>query len=266
MNVVTVTPITPRIGAEIGGVDLREELTEAAVEQIREAWLEHQVIFFRDQDLTHEQHIAFAARFGELHIHPTVPHHPEHPEVLIIHADENSRSVAGDGWHSDVTFEQNPPLGSILRLTEIPPNGGGATLFSSMYSAYEALSPVFQEFLEGRVALHRLGKLPGHRQDETPPSAQHPVVLTHPETGRKGLFVNQGFTKRIEDLSRDESYVILQHLYKHIENPNFHVRFHWSKNSIAMWDNRCVQHLATWDYYPATRHGYRVTLKGFKPS
>lgn len=161
-----------------------------------------------------------------------------------------------------MTFEENPPVGSVLRLTETPPDGGGATLFSSMYSAYEALSPAFQEFLDGRDALHQLGNLPGHRQDENPPSSHHPVILTHPETGRKGIFVNQGFTKRIEDLSRDESRTILQYLYRHIENPNFHVRFQWKKNSIAMWDNRCVQHLATWDYFPATRHGYRVTLKG----
>jgi len=254
--------MTPRIGAEIGGVDLREELADETVRLIREAWLKHQVIFFRDQDLTHQQHIAFAARFGEPHIHPTVQHHPEYPEVLAIHADENSRQVAGDGWHSDVTFEENPPLGSILRLTEIPPDGGGATLFSSTYSAYEALSPAFQGFLKDLVAMHRLGKLPGHRQDAAPPSAKHPVILTHPETGRKGIFVNQGFTRRIEDLSRDESKAILQHLCRHIENRNFHVRFQWTENSIAMWDNRCVQHLATWDYYPATRHGYRVTFKG----
>lgn len=229
MKAITVTPVTPRIGAEIGGVDLREKLAEETVERIREAWLDHQVIFFRDQDLTHQQHIAFASQFGELHVHPTVPHHPDHPEVIIIHADENSRQVAGDGWHSDVTFEENPPVGSVLRLTETPPDGGGATLFSSMYSAYEALSPAFQEFLDGRDALHQLGNLPGHRQDENPPSSQHPVILTHPETGRKGIFVNQGFTKRIEDLSRDESRTILQYLYRHIENPNFHVRFQWKK-------------------------------------
>ena len=163
MKAITVTPVTPRIGAEIGGVDLREKLAEETVERIRQAWLDHQVIFFRDQDLTHQQHIAFASQFGELHVHPTVPHHPDHPEVIIIHADENSRQVAGDGWHSDVTFEENPPVGSVLRLTETPPDGGGATLFSSMYSAYEALSPAFQEFLDGRVALHQLGNLPGHR-------------------------------------------------------------------------------------------------------
>jgi len=262
MNTFSVSPVTPRIGAEITGVDLREELSDSIVQQIREAWLQHQVVFFRDQELTHEQHIAFASRFGEPHIHPTVTHHPEHPEILVIHADENSKHIAGDGWHTDVSFEQAPPTASILRLTEVPPDGGGATLFSSMYAAYDALSPVFQDFLEQRVALHRLGKLPGHRQDETPPSAHHSVISTHPETGRKALYVNQGFTKQIKDLSREESKAVLQYLYRHVENPNFHVRFHWSKNSIAMWDNRCVQHYATWDYFPATRRGYRVTLRG----
>ena len=262
MNTINVSPITPRIGAEITGVDLREELSEAAIHEIRAAWLDHQVVFFRDQDLTHEQHIAFARQFGEPHIHPTVSHHPNHPEILVIHADENSKNVAGDGWHTDVSFEQSPPTASVLRMTEVPPDGGGATLFSSMYAAYEALSPTFQEFLEQRVALHQLGKLPGHRQEATPPSALHPVVSTHPETGRKALYVNQGFTKHIEGLTREESRSVLQHLYRHVENPNFHARFHWSKNSIAMWDNRCVQHYATWDYFPATRRGYRVTLSG----
>ena len=266
MNTISVRPVTPTIGAEITGVDLREALSDPVIQQIREAWHQHQVVFFRDQDLTHEQHIAFAANFGEPHIHPTVRHHSEHPEILVIHADENSKSVAGDGWHTDVSFEQTPPTGSILRLTEVPPDGGGATLFSSMYAAYEALSPAFQSFLQQQVALHRLGNLPGHRQDETPPSAFHPVITTHPETGRKALYVNQGFTKQIKDLSREESKAVLQYLYRHIENPNFHVRFHWLQNSIAMWDNRCVQHYATWDYFPATRPGYRVTLRGIPSS
>ena len=259
--------MTPAIGAEIRGVDLRKPLSTAERDRIHEVWLDHQVIFFRDQDLSLDEHIEFGRQFGELHVHPNVPGHPDHDEVLVIHADEKSKYVAGQGWHSDVSCELEPPKGSILRLTEVPASGGGDTLFASMYRAYETLSEPWQEFLCGLTAVHDSTGRPGHRlgdKDEMP-QAEHPVVRTHPETGRRALYVNSGFTARINNMSRSESRATLEFLYRHIERPDLQCRFRWEPHSIAMWDNRCVQHLATWDYFPEVRHGYRVALRGDRP-
>ena len=268
---LTVRPMNPVIGAEIFGVDLREPLPDSAVAAIRAAWLKHQVLFFRDQELTLHEHIAFGERFGELHVHPNVPSHPEHPEVLIIHADENSKQVAGHGWHSDVSFAAEPPAGSILRLTEVPPDGGGDTLFASMYAAYEALSDHWQQFLDGLTAVHESAHVHGRQyarsltDDGKFGYAEHPVVRTHPETGRKALYVNGGFTTRIRGMKTAESRATLDFLFRHMEHIDFQCRFRWQPHSIAMWDNRCAQHHAAWDYFPHVRHGYRVTLCGDRP-
>lgn len=255
------------IGAEILGVDLRDPLDDETFAAVHEAWLEHQVIFFRDQDLSHEEHIAFGRQFGELHIHPNVPSHPGYPEILIIHADDKSKFVAGSGWHTDVSFATEPPAGSILRMTETPASGGGDTLFSSMYAAYDALSDFWKDMLADRTAIHDSAGTQGHSLGEKSemPHGEHPVIRTHPETGRKSLYVNSGFTRRIRGMRLDESTAILNHLFAHVAKPDFHCRFIWRPGSIAVWDNRCVQHYATWDYYPERRHGYRVTLAGDKP-
>ncbi len=265
----TVHPLNPVIGAEIQGVDLRAPLSEDTRKAVHEAWLAHQVVFFRDQELSLDEHKAFGQRFGELHVHPNVPHHPEHPEVLVIHADEGSKFVAGHGWHSDVSFEAAPPMGSILRLERVP-SSGGDTLFSSMYAAWEALSDHWQHFLSGLTAVHESAHVHGRgygieKPAEEFPQAEHPVVRTHPETGRKALFVNAGFTTRIRGMKPQESQATLDFLFRHMEQPDFQCRFQWRPHSIAMWDNRCVQHFATWDYYPQVRHGYRVTLCGDRP-
>jgi len=274
MDELSIHPLNPVIGAEIHGVDLREPLAPEVHKQVHEAWLRHQVVFFRDQTLSLPEHIAFGRSFGELHIHPSVPSHPEHPEVLVIHADAKSKFVAGQGWHSDVSCEQEPPKGSILRLTRVPESGGD-TLFASMYAAWEALSDHWQRFLTGLTAVHESAHVHGNRhygidakdtRDGAFPHAEHPVVRTHPETGRKALFVNSGFTRRIRGMKPRESQATLDFLYRHIEQPDFQCRFRWCANSIAMWDNRCAQHLATWDYYPEVRHGYRVTLCGDRPA
>ncbi len=265
-----IEPLNPVIGAEVLGVDLSQPLPPETQKEIHATWLKHQVIFFRDQELTLEQHKAFGRLWSELHIHPAVPHHPEHPEVLVIHADENSKGVAGAGWHTDVSCEAEPPMGSILRLEKVPEKGGD-TLFSSMYAAYEGLSDKWQHFLSDLSAIH--SNLHVHKRSDPAknkegayyPKNEHPVVRTHPETGRKALFVNSGFTTRIVGMKPRESQATLDFLYRHVEDPNFQCRFSWRAHSIAMWDNRCVQHFATWDYYPEVRSGYRVTLEGDRP-
>lgn len=266
-----IRPLTPAVGAEIFGVDLTKPLDDGVVAAIRSAWLSHQVIFFRDQDLTIPQHLNFGRRFGDLHVHPNVPGHPDYPEVLVIHADEKSKSVAGHGWHTDVSCEQCPPSGSILRLTQVPETGGGDTLFASMYRAYEALSDHWQGFLSGLTGVHESAHVHGRNrarslaEDGKFVAAEHPVVRTHPETGRKALYVNSAFTTRIAGMKTNESSATLDFLFRHMEHIDFQCRFQWHAHSIAMWDNRCVQHHAAWDYYPAVRHGYRVTLSGDKP-
>jgi len=263
--------LTPRIGAEISGVDLSRPLSEERFRAVHDALIEHQVIFFRDQRLTPEQHKAFGRRFGELHVHPASTDHPDgHPEVMVIHADETSRSVAGELWHSDVSCEEAPPMGSILYLQEAPPVGGD-TLFASMYAAYEALSEPVRRFLEPLTAVHDGGHYYEGRYGAPGPSrvyprAEHPVVCAHPVTGRRVLFVNRMLTTRIPALTPFESDAILEMLYRHIETPAFQCRFRWEPGSVAFWDNRCVQHQAIWDYRPHRRHGHRVTIQGSRPT
>lgn len=269
-NEITVRKLTPSIGAEIRGVDLSRPLSDNQFERIHHALMENLVIFFRDQELTPAQHKAFGQRFGKLHIHPAPLGIVDgHPEMIIIKADENSERIAGEVWHSDVSCDKEPPMGSILHLKEAPPVGGD-TLFASMYAAHDALSDSMQRFLCGLSAIHDGARNYSGRQAAPErgaefPHAEHPAVRTHPVTGRRALFVNRMFTTRIVQLSQGESDVILQMLYRHIENPEFQCRFQWRANSIAFWDNRCVQHQAVWDYYPQRRYGHRVTIAGDKP-
>ena len=267
---IQVDKVTPLAGAEIRGVDLSKPLDERTFKEIHAALIDNGVIFFRDQHLTPEQQKAFARLFGELHLHPAAPREvPEHPEILVIHADENSKHVAGENWHSDVSCDLEPPMGSILYMHELPPVGGD-TLFASMYAAYEALSEPMKRFLEPLTAMHEgehvyRGRYGVDDRGKVFPKAEHPVIRTHPVSGRKALYVNGGFTTRIKQLPRPESDAVLQFLYRHVETPEFHCRFRWQVNSVAFWDNRCMQHHAMWDYYPQRRHGHRVTIKGDKP-
>ena len=270
---IVVEPISPVVGAEIFGVDLAEPLGNQTFAEIHDALMEHQVVFFRDQVMTLEQHKAFGRRFGELHIHPAAPGPKGHPEVLVIHADEKSKRIAGQGWHTDVSCDEEPPMGSILHLHEVPGTGGD-TMFASMYAAYDALSDSMKDFLGGLQARHESRHVHGGRYEykgklrdgeDVYPEAVHPVVRTHPVAGRKGLYVNSGFTTRIEGLTSRESRALLGFLFEHMETPEFQCRFHWRDNSVAFWDNRCVQHRALWDYFPAVRHGYRVTVQGDRP-
>ena len=268
---IEIRTLTPTIGAEISGVDLAGPMTNQEFDAVHQALLDHCVIFFRDQVMTIDQHKAFGARFGKLHVHPNAPkRYAEHPEILTIEAGPQSKRVAGEVWHSDVSCDAEPPMGSILHLQEVPENGGGDTMFASMYAAYEALSPAMQAFLAGCTAMHESRKSANHQYrdpdpDQAFPEAEHPMVRTHPETGRKALFVNRGFTTRIVQLSRRESDAVLGMLFDHAEQPKFVCRFKWRPNSVAFWDNRAVQHQAMWDYFPQRRFGHRVTVSGDKP-
>jgi len=269
---IEVQKLTPTIGAEIFGVDIGQGLTNRQFQEVHQALLDNLVIFFRDQKLSIDQHKDFGRRFGKLHVHPNAPLLIEgHPEILVIKADEKSKHVAGEEWHSDVSCDPEPPMGSILYMHETPANGGGDTMFASMYAAYEALSAPMQRLLEGFTAIHDSAKAHHYRVKATDradisfPNAEHPVVRTHPETGRKGLYVNRGFTTRIVQLKKNESDALLEMLYRHIETPEFMCRFKWRPNSIAFWDNRCAQHHAMFDYFPNRRYGHRVTVCGDKP-
>jgi taurine dioxygenase len=266
----SVRNLTPAIGAELEGVDLSLPLSAEQLEEIRGALIENLVIFFRNQTLTPEQHKALGLRFGTLHIHPAPLEVLEgHPEIIVVEADERSKRIAGEKWHSDVSCDAEPPMASILYVKEAP-RVGGDTLFASMYAAYEALSDSMQRFLCSLTAIHDgarnyAGRQPLAALDREFPRAEHPVVRTHPETGRRALFVNRMFTTRLVQLKKTESDVILQMLFRHIENPEFQCRFHWRPNSLAFWDNRCTQHMALWDYFPQRRYGNRVTIAGDKP-
>lgn len=268
---ITVDKTTPIIGAEIAGVDLRQPLSNQQQDEIHRALAENLVIFFRDQDITAEQHLAFGRLFGELMIHPAAPNIEGHPELLKIYADKDSPRANGESWHSDVSCEPEPPMGSILHIRQCPPKGGD-TLFASTYAAYEALSDRMQTYLAGLTAIHDgehvyRGTYANYGVQDKPsyPRSEHPIVRTHPTTGRKGLFVNRAFTTRIRGIPLDESDAILAYLYDHLANPLFQCRFRWQPNSIAFWDNRCAQHRAMWDYWPHTRSGARVTVKGERP-
>lgn len=270
---ISVTPLSPLIGAEIDGVDLSLPLGNQVFQEIHDALMAYQVIFFRDQHLTLDQHKAFGRLFGDLHVHPAAPATGGDPEVVTIHADANSTSVSGgQQWHTDVSADVEPPMGSILHLHQVPETGGD-TLFASMYAAYDALSDDMQRFLSGLQAWHssekrhkaRYGHLGQLRDGDSYPKALHPIVRTHPVTGRKGLYVNTIFTTHIEGLRKPESDAVLHMLYDHIATPEFNCRFRWRENSVAFWDNRCTQHRALWDYFPETRHGHRVAVCGDKP-
>lgn len=270
---ISVRPVTPVIGAEIEEVNLAEPLDEVTVQEIQDALTAHQVLFFRDQDISVEQHKALGRWFGELIVHPNDPGLEGHPEVMIIHADESSKRVAGERWHSDVSCSEEPPLGSILRLFTVP-DSGGDTLFASMYAAYDALSGPMKSLLQGLTAIHDggpyyrevnalIGRADGGREY---PKAEHPVIRSHPVTGRKAIYVNEIFTTHLVGLPKAESDAILDFLFRHVQRGDFQCRFRWEPNSMAFWDNRWTQHLAIWDYWPQTRSGYRVTIEGERPA
>ena len=266
---IQVEPLTNVIGAEVRGVDLSKPLDGITRQEIHDAWMEHLVLFFRDQDLDIESHKAFARQFGELHIHPVLqPLKDEgHPEIVILVSSADMPYVA-ERWHSDVTFESTPPTGSILRALEIP-EVGGDTIWASMYAAYEALSDSMQRIVSGLEAVHDpkyfrgIAAKQNNDAFEDKPDTVHPVIRTHPVTGRKGIFVNETFTSHIVGMKPKESQVILGYLYHHLTQPDFTCRFRWQKGSVAMWDNRCTQHVVMTDNIAPRRLLHRATLVGY---
>jgi taurine dioxygenase len=270
---IEVKPFAPAMGAEVYGVNLAAGLNRDVYEEVRRALLQYGVLFFKDQTtMSPAAQVAIGNMFGELHQHPAAPHLEGYPEIFVIHAHRDSKVANGEFWHSDVSCDEIPPLGTMLQIHVLPETGGD-TLFANMYAAYDALSPPFQSFLEGLSAVHESehiyrGRYSDRGVDDTGktyPSARHPVIRTHPETGQKAIYVNRTFTRRIEGLNEAESEAVLRFLFDHCEQIDFQIRFRWSKNDVAFWDNRCVMHRAIWDYWPHERKGHRVTIKGDRP-
>jgi taurine dioxygenase len=271
MSSIEITPVTAAIGAEVRGVDLREELSDVDVKVIRQALLDHLVVFFREQHITDEQQLAFALRFGPMHVSPLQTVHQDAPEIVVLNQ-VFPKGEGADEWHSDNTFLADPPMGSILRAVQLP-DVGGDTCFASMYAAYEGLSPAMRAFVDGLRAVHDITNplkkaiRDGHStldlsemQAKCPP-VEHNVVVTHPETGRRALFVNRNSTTHIVGLSDREQEVLLPFLFDHVRSPEYQCRFHWEPGSIAFWDNRSVQHYAVADYHER-RIMHRATIAG----
>ena len=261
------------LGAEITGVDLAHDLPDETVAHIRRAFVEHQVIFFRDQKLTPEQQMRFGRKFGPLNVHPYVAGMADHPEVMEIIKEPEDRVNFGGGWHSDMSFLPQPSIGSILYAIEVPAFGGD-TLFASQAAAYDALSAGLKRMLDGLSAVHSAGReysAQGHsaqkRKSMSVVEAEgavgeyvHPVVLVHPETGRKSLYVNPAFTMRFDGWTERESKPLLDFLFAHSRYEAFTCRFTWAPGSVAFWDNRSVWHFALNDYPGQRRHMRRVTV------
>ncbi|QCP61121.1 taurine dioxygenase [Pantoea sp. SO10] len=274
---LSFTALGPNIGAQVSDVDLSRPLSDAQFEQLYHGLLRHQVLFLRNQVITPEQQRALAIRFGDLHIHPVYPHAEGVEEIIVLDTHQDN-PPDNDNWHTDVTFIQTPPAIAIL-ASKLLPESGGDTLWSTGIAAYEALSEPFKTLLNGLQAEHDFKKSfqeYKYRKTEEEhqrwqqavaknPPVQHPVIRTHPVSGRKALFVNEGFTTRLLGLSEKESDTLLNFLFWHSAKPEFQVRWRWQENDVAIWDNRVTQHYANADYYPARRVMHRATVLGDKP-
>ena len=272
-ELISVKRFAPNLGAEVTGVDLSKDIDDGQFSEILDAFHNYQVLFFKNQrEISPEMQVKFGKRFGDLHTHPAAPTMDGHPEVFEIHATKDSKIANGEFWHSDVSCDEMPPLGTMLQI-HILPACGGDTMFSNMYSAYDSLSLPMREMLDHMTATHESehiykGRYSDRGRNDSEidcPRAIHPVVRTHPETGRKALFVNRTFTTRINELSAHESDNILEMLFQHAEHIDHQIRFRWSLNDMAFWDNRCCMHRAIWDYWPEERKGRRVTILGDRP-
>jgi len=269
-----ITPFAPNLGAIITGVDLSNPVSDNEIDIIKDAFHKFQVLFFQNQlEILPQNHIILGQFFGDLHIHPAAPKMKNYPEIFEINTDKNSKIANGaEDFHSDVSCDIEPPLGTMLQL-HVLPECGGDTMFANMYLAYEALSKPMQVFLGGLKASHESEHFyKGRYQNKNEvdmnkeyPSAIHPVIRTHPKTKKKAIYVNKFFTTRIEGLADQESKLILDYLFSHIEKTEFQIRYKWNKNDMAFWDNRCTIHKALWDYFPNERKGRRVTIKGSVP-
>jgi taurine dioxygenase len=273
-NDIIVKPFAPNLGAIITGIDLSNSISDTEIRIIKDTFHKFQVLFFQNQsEISPENHIKLGKCFGDLHIHPAAPKMKNFPEIFEINTDKNSKIANGaEDFHSDVSCDIEPPLGTMLQL-HVLPECGGDTMFANMYLAYEALSKPMQVFLGGLKASHESEHFyKGRYQNKNEvdmnkeyPSAIHPIIRTHPETEKKAIYVNKFFTTRIEGLADQESKLILDYLFTHIEKTEFQIRYKWNKNDMAFWDNRCTIHKALWDYFPNERKGRRVTIKGSVP-
>ena len=275
-NTLDIRPLSGALGAEILGVDLANDLSDATVAAIRAAWLEHCVVFFREQSLTPEQFLRAAGRFGEPIEYPFVKGLEGFPRITPVIKLEHEKINFGGLWHSDTAYLESPPMGTMLIARETPARGGD-TLFANMYLAYETLSEGMKRMLDGLITVNSSAKADTTRtrEDRIKDSgktdakkeyvAEHPVVRTHPETGRKALYVNGGHTLRFKDMSVEESTPLLNYLFQHATRPEFTCRFRWEPGSIALWDNRCTQHNPVNDYHGHRRVMHRVTLAGDVP-
>jgi taurine dioxygenase len=268
---IDIKPLTATIGAEVHGADLRDGFSDGDVSTIRTALLDHLVVCFRDQEIDDEQHLAFALRFGPLHVSPLATRYQESDAVVVLDQ-MHPKGEGADEWHSDNTFLAVPPMGSILRAVQLP-SVGGDTCFANMYDAYDALSEPMRNLVDGLTAVHDITKplrkaiRDGHStldlsemQQKCPP-VEHRVAVTHPETGRKALFVNRNSTSHLVGVTERENDLLLPFLFDHVRSPEFQCRFHWEPGSIAFWDNRAVQHYAVADYHER-RVMRRVTIAG----
>lgn len=279
---LTVRPVAGALGAEIEGLDLSRPLSNTAATELRQAFTDNLVLFFRNQQLTPEQHLAVSRLFGPLVRMPYVKHMDDYPDIIAVlkEADERKISTFGNAWHSDFSFLEEPPMGSLLYGREIPAFGGD-TIWSNMYDAYEALSDGMKKMLLGLRAMHSgrpygEGGVPKdlkvsrsiqieRNNPEADRETAQPVVRLHPESGRKALFVNSIYTTRFENMTEAESRPILDFLYRHCERPEFTCRFRWAQGSLAIWDNRCTMHYAVNDYDGQRRLMHRITVAGEKP-
>ena len=277
-NEIKVTPLSSAIGAEISGVDISTELTNSVIKEIRAALLNHLVVFFRNQDLTDaERHRSFTRRFGDLFVHPNFNLGQENPEMVYLTRMPGDTAAAGQRWHADTTMMKNPPMGAILYALEVP-SWGGDTLFANQYMAYENLSTGMKKLLNNLKAVHNDSRVAGPkvglnskratkvREDENWEMTEnvHPVVRTHPETGKKCLFINCIYVHHFEGMTVEESSDLLDFLYTESTRPEYTCRFRWQTGSVAFWDNRCVQHLAIHDNHEAIRKMQRTQIVGEK--
>jgi taurine dioxygenase len=267
-NSIQIRPVGGSVGAEMTGVDLSEPLPVQARDTIRKTLADRGVVFFRDQSLTPEQHIGLARQFGEINVNRFFAQADGYPEIALVAKEPQHTKNIGGGWHTDHSYDQSPALGSILYAREVPPIGGD-TLFSSMYAAYDALSDGLKQTLGGLRAVHSSRHVFGVVRDDRFRNAEaavqdavHPVVITHPDSGQKALYVNPGFTVRIDGWTDDESKPLLEFLYSHAARPEFTCRFVWRNGSVAFWDNRSTWHYALNDYQGERRLMHRITIEG----